>query len=183
MRFNQESSARRHRKLARFSASEHEQATQFFLNVLRQDADSKKPIYIADPWFLPSKNNKFLNMLYLRIFGETTGQQLRVLCSNRGLPDAREWWSSLPSQMTKHVVIRSFMQGKGHGACFHDRYVVTPRRELIVTNSFNGWSEHGVTFAAVESDVYRSEAEDLWARSVESQDSEIVVTEIVPSSV
>ena len=182
LRFNQESSARRHRTLARFSAPDHERATRFFLNVLREDADSNKPIYIADPWFLPSKNDIFLSMLYLRIFGETAGQGLRVLCSNRGLPDARAWWSSIPSQMTNHVVIRSFTPRSGHGVCFHDRYVVTPRREIIVTNSFNGWPEHGVTFAAVESDVYRSEAEDLWARDVESQDAEIVVTEIVPRS-
>ena len=175
---NREVSARQRRVLGRFSAEERGEAAGYFLEILRRDADSKTPIYIADPYFLPVKRDPFLENLYLRIFGETAGQPLRVLCGKLGSEDARRWWCSLPRQVIGHVSVRSFVRRADDKPCFHDRYVVTPTREIIVTNSFNGWSTHGVTVADLPSEVYRSEANKLWAREVGSTDTEVLVTEI-----
>ena len=47
--------------------------------------------------------------------------------------------------------------------CFHDRYLITPAREVLMTNSFNGWNRFGVTFVSIPYGVYRAEAEQLWA--------------------
>ena len=61
---------------------------------------------------------------------------------------------------------------------FHDRFLITPRRELIITHSFNGWHNHGVTFASLPYDVYRAEAEQLWSMDVGSPTAELLVSEI-----
>ena len=177
---NEEVSARQRHILGRFSAEERGEAAEYFLEALRRDADSKTPIYIADPYFLPARRDPFLEHLYLRIFGETSGQPLRVLCGNVGSEDARRWWCSLPRQVIGHVSVRSFVRRADDKPCWHDRYVVTPTREIIVTNSFNGWSTHGVTLAYVSSEVYRSEANKLWSRDVGSTDADVLVTEITP---
>ena len=178
LRSNEEASAKQRKTLGRFSAAQHVDAAAYFLKILQCDADSKTPIYIADPYFLPAKRDPFLESLYLRIFGESVGQPLRVLCGNVGSEDARLWWRSLPKQIIGHVSVRSFVRRDDHQSCFHDRYVVTPKREVIVTNSFNGWAIHGVTLADLPCEVYRTEANELWAKDAGSTDADILVTEV-----
>ena len=178
LRSNEEASARQRKRLGRFSPAQRTDAVAYFLEILQRDADSKTPIYIGDPYFLPAKRDPFLEDLYLRIFGETAGQPLRVLCGNVGSEDARRWWHSLPRQIIGHVSVRSFVRRTEHQSCFHDRYVVTPKREVIVTNSFNGWSVHGVTIADLPSEVYRTQANELWAKDVGCSDTEILVTAV-----
>ena len=33
-------------------------------------------------------------------------------------------------------------------------FLITPRREIIISHSINGWHNHGVTFASLPYDVY-----------------------------
>ena len=61
---------------------------------------------------------------------------------------------------------------------FHDRYLITPEREIIITHSFNGWCEDGVTFISLPYGVYRAEAEQLWSMDLESDTERLFVEEI-----
>ena len=65
------------------------------------------------------------------------------------------------------------------GPDFHDRYLITPEREIIITNSFNGWPKHGVTFVSLPYGVYRAEAERLWSMDIESTKVPLLIREIV----
>ena len=89
--------------------------------------------------------------------------------------------SKYPSILTNHVAVRSVTSKDGKGRdrpAFHDRYLITPDREIIVTHSINGWHEHGVTFATLSYGVYRAEAEELWSLDVGRNKSGVHVEEI-----
>ena len=74
----------------------------------------------------------------------------------------------LPGQIRKHISVRSFLKQGTEKPGFHDRYLITPERELIITNSVSGWAKEGVTFASVDYGVYRAEAEYLWSMKLDS---------------
>ena len=61
---------------------------------------------------------------------------------------------------------------------FHDRYLITPERETVITHSFNGWHEAGVTFIGLPYGVYRAEAEQLWSMKLEADTERLWVQEI-----
>ena len=180
-----EAAARREGNFARFGSDEFKDAVQYFVGLLRQDADQKTPIYLADPYFMTeltddSGKDLRLKALGIEIFAATAGTPLRILCGKKSqrLDEPPPWWSSLPEQITAHVSVRSFLSQNGERRGFHDRFLITPRREIIITHSLNGWQSDGVTFASLAYDVYRAEAERLWSIDPGSTTEDLIVREI-----
>ena len=180
-----EAAARREGNFERFGPDAFEDAVQYFVGLLRQDSDQKTPIYLADPYFMTeltddSGRDLSLKKLCIDIFAATVGTPLRILYTKkRQVPDdSPPWWSSLPEHITAHVSVRSFRNPNGERRGFHDRYLITPKREIIITHSFNGWQRDGVTFASLPYDVYRAEAERLWSIDPDSATADLLVREI-----
>ena len=174
-----EAAARREGNFVRFRPTEFNQAVQHFIGLLRQDSDQTAPIYLADPYFMHRLGGDKGEQLYLNIFAATTGRSLRILCTQMENNDARPWWLNYPNLLTAHVTVRSFLERDERGKPgFHDRYLITPEREVVITHSFNGWDKQGVTFASHPYGVYRAEAEQLWLMDVGSVATPLLVREI-----
>lgn len=185
---DREVDARKDGNFVRFQPEEFEQAALHVVHLLRRDSHRTEPVYLADPYFMPYQQEKTradsdLVQLYLQLFAATTGRSLRILCAQKKNGDARPWWANYPETLTKQVSVRAFLKrdeynpGK-HKPGFHDRYLITPEREIVFTNSFNGWCKHGVTFIGLPYKVYRAEAEQLWSMSCESDTTRLFVEEI-----
>ena len=175
-----EATARRERNFARFGPDEFNKAVQYFIALLRQDrqdSDSTEPVYLADPYFMGRLEGYEGTQLYLDMFTATTGHPLLILCTQKENGNAQPWWSNFPSQITAHVSVRAFRKHDNTPG-FHDRYLITPKREIIITHSFNGWPQNGVTFAGLPYDIYRAEAESLWSMDIGSNTTDLFVEEI-----
>lgn len=180
---NHELDKRRQQVFARFSPGKFNEAIRFFLGLMHVSSNQREPIYIADPYFLKLFKAKGGKTAFLDISEVTSEHQLRVLCCSTKIEVAREFLAKLPRLLISHVQIRSFRKVVNYEksvsvGAFHDRYLITPNSEVIVTHSLNGWRKGGVTFANIPHGVYRAEAERLWALSPESTDESIKVTEI-----
>ena len=138
-----EATARKEDNLARFSPDQFNEATEYFLNLLRQYTYSTDPIYLADPYFIfptPETRDK---KLYLDIFSTTKGRPLRILCGQhcgQGL-----WWSSYPSILASHVTVRGFSTQKDRPA-FHDRFLIHTRKRDIHLPLFQRLEHRGSYF-------------------------------------
>ncbi|MYD60684.1 MAG: hypothetical protein F4079_04580 [Candidatus Dadabacteria bacterium] len=172
-----EADARREGNFARFGPDELNKAIQYFIDLLRQDADRTEPIYLADPYFMGRLKGNRGTQLYLDMFAATTGRPLHILCTQKDNNNVPPWWSSYPNHLTAHVSVRAFRKHDGTPG-FHDRYLITPRREIIITHSLNGWLKDGVTFACLPYGIYRAEAEQLWSMNVGATTTRLLVREI-----
>ena len=172
-----EASARREGNFARFGPNEFEKAVQYFIDLLRQDSDRTEPIYLADRYFMRCLKGDKGTQLYLDMFAATTGRPLRILCTEWENGNVQPWWANYPNQITAHVSVRMFRKHDDTPG-FHDRYLITPKRDIIFTHSFNGWRKDGVTFAGLPYDIYRAEAEALWEMDVGSKSTDLFVQEI-----
>ena len=175
--YEREAAARQEGRLRRFPPSEFDQAVSHFKQLLRGDSDPAAPIYVADPYFMVHLAEEIIR-LYLDIVAATTGRPLHILCGaiENGVAP---WYSRVPKVLTNHVTVRAFLQRSDPPQPgFHDRYLITPEREVLITNSFNGWRKHGVTFVSLPYGVYRAEAEQLWAMDVASASTSLCVEEI-----
>ena len=148
---------------ARFGPDQFDKAVQYFIGLLHQDSDSKEPIYLADRYFMRRLKGDEGTKLYLKMFEATTGRPLRILCTERENGNVQPWWSNYPNQITTHVCVRAFLKSDRCTPGFHDRYLITPKREFIITHSLHGWPKDGVTFAGLPYDIYRAEAVRLWS--------------------
>ena len=111
------------------------------------------------------------------ILSEARGQPLNILCgrweNNRRL--------NYPKSMIAQARVRSFTHADGRGdPAFHDRYLITPAGETIITNSVNGWAKDGVTFHSSPCEVYRAETENLWSLHVGVSGNGVLVREVTP---
>ena len=172
-----EAAARREGNFARFGPDEFGEAVQYFVSLLRQGSDQTAPIYLADPYFMGHLKGDKGAKLYLAMFAATTGRPLRILCTQKENGNAPPWWSSYPNHLTTHVSVRAFHKPDDTPG-FHDRYLITPEREIIITHSINGWPKDGVTFARLPYDIYRAEAESLWEMDIGSKTTDLFVQEI-----
>ena len=179
-----ETSVRREGNFKRFEPDEFDEATQYFISLLRQDSDHVGPIYFADPYFMVRLKGDEGIKLYLDMFAAVTRHRpLRILCSQRdedqdsGNENAQPWWSNYPKQITAHVSVRAFRKQDGLRG-FHDRFLITPEREILITHSLNGWHKDGVTFAQLPYNIYRTEAESLWSMDIGSKTTNLYVEEI-----
>ena len=178
-----EAAARREGNLWRFQDEEFDQAVRRFVHLLERDADQKGPVYLADPYFMDYLQGDDGTRLYLDMFAATAGRPLRILCGKHTDEDKPPWLSTYPKHLTSHLRIRAFLKPGGRTphefkAGFHDRYLITPRQEIVITHSFSGWSEAGVTFVRLPYGVYRAEAERFWSMDVESPADGLVIREI-----
>ena len=163
-----EAKARAERNVVRFGPDEIDGAIDFVIGMLDSSADREEPIYFADPYFMNRLKGQRGARLYLDMFAQTSDGSLRILCGERLTDAAKAWWLRLPRQIRNHISVRSFLKQGSEKPGFHDRYLITPERELIITNSISGWDKEGVTFASVDFGVYRAEAENLWAMNLDS---------------
>ena len=178
-----QSAARRDRHLARFGPDEFAGATDFFIERLTSYEDAKEPIYIGEPYFMNAGTKSDVLDFYMRIFSATSSRPLNILCGFVEELARRPWWRSLPGLMTRHLRVRSFaVPNRDAANYFHDRYVITPDREISITNSFNGWKRSGVTFIQNPFDVYRTEAEYLWSLPEGYEGRSVSVREIYDGS-
>ena len=176
-----EAAARQEGNFARFSPDEFDEAVQYFISLLHQGSDHTGPIYLADRYFMKSfsrAKKERLEQLYLKMFAATTDRSLRILCTERGNGNVQPWWSNYPNLITDHVKVRAFLKQDRSTPGFHDRYLITPEREILITHSLNGWPEGGVTFARLPYDIYRAEAELLWSTDIGSNNTDFFVEEI-----
>ena len=158
--------ARAQGNLGRFEPDQTEEAIDFFLNLLADVWRSAGPIYLAEPYFMQRDFDNTNERIYSSMFARTKGQQLRILSGQRA-PDV--WLSKYPSILTDHVMVRSFTRKNPKGEnkpAFHDRSLITPDKEIIITHSINGWHDDGVTFAVLPYGVYRAQAEELWSLNI-----------------
>ena len=179
--YQREVAARREGNFARFQPAEFDQAVRYFIGLLRQDPDRTTPIYLADPYFMNRLPGEKGERLYLDLFAATAGRSLRILSGEEGNQRkgiAQPWWSSYPNQITGHVSVRTFRFQGTYKRGFHDRYLITPKCEFVITHSINGWSKDGVTFAGLPYDIYRAEAERLWSMDIGSANTELLVRQI-----
>ena len=171
---DRDATARREHGLARFGPHEFDDAVEYFLGLLAEAGFDSDPIYIADPYFTKRGPTAPEQRLYLGMFDATAGTSLRILCGE-GRKNA--WWGNYPAILTDHATVRMFQRPWGKSA-FHDRYLVTPEKEVQISNSFNNWSNAGVTFVALPYGVYGAEAESLWAMRAGTSDEAIHVYEV-----
>lgn len=175
---DREAVARRERNVVRFGPEDFGQAVEHFVSLLLRESDSQDPIYLADPYFMNYLKVRDGHKMYLRVFNATADRTLNVLCADADVARAAPWWSSYPEDLTRHVHVRSFVRQADKRPGFHDRYLITPERETVITHSFKGWYTDGVTFASHPYGVYRAEARRLWMMDVGSTKTPLLVREI-----
>ena len=176
--WQQDRNARSQGNLGRFEPDKTEQAIDFFLSLLADSGYSGGPVYLADPYFMQRNFDDTNERVYSSMFSATRGQQLRILCGQRNTDN---WLSKYLSTLTGHVEVRSVTNKDGKGQdrpAFHDRYLITPEKEIIITHSINGWHDQGVTFATLPYGVYRAEAEELWSLNMGHNNNGIHVEKI-----
>ena len=81
--------------------------------------------------------------------------------------------------LIKQARVRNVTGADGRGKpAFHDRYLITPAGETLITNSVNGWESDGVTFDSHPYGVYRAEAEKFWSLNAGGNGNDILVEEV-----
>lgn len=178
-----EADARKTKELVRFQPHEFDQAVQHVICLLRLDSHRAEPLYLADPYFElyldeSKPENSDLVQLYLEIFAATVGRSLLILSCQKKLDDTRPWWFHYGEKIKRHITVRTFLKHDLHKTGFHDRYLITPEREIIITSSLNGWRQEGVTFISHPHSVYRAEAKLLWEMGLQSDTARLFVEEI-----
>lgn len=166
------------RQLVRFGPGRFRDAASHFLDLVAPDPDRAGPIYLADPCFVGHTMADDVEQLFVEVCGGLRRRPLRILCAEPKPDDAPPWWVGPVKKTAADVTVRTFVNRSDERGCFHDRYLITPHREVLMTNSFNGWNKYGVTFVSLPYGVYRAEAEQLWAMDVESSTSDTLVHEI-----
>jgi hypothetical protein len=170
--------ARAQGNLGRFEPDQTEEAIDYFLNLLGDAWSSEGPIYLAEPYFLQRDRDSTNERIYSGMFAATRGQELRILC---GGGNAYGWLSEYPSVLAGHVAVRSFTSKNRRGEdtpAFHDRYLIIPGEEIIITHSINGWHDDGVTFATLPYGVYQAQAQELWSLNIGDNSNGVHVREI-----
>ena len=173
-----EAGARRDASLVRFGPGRFAEAARHFLYLLSHDSDQPGPTYLADPCFVGHTMADEVARLFMDMCAAIRRRPLRILCAERPANDAPAWWAGYLREIEADVTVRTFVNRSGERGCFHDRYLITPGREVLITNSFNGWSRFGVTFVSLPYGLYRAEAEQLWALDPDSPSSDVLVREI-----
>lgn len=170
-----EKSARERGDVVRFEPGDWQQAIGYIINALRSDVDLSSPSYFADPYFLKENAPLDLHKFLIEMSAATANTGLRILCGPEGtLP---KWWPPSPLNATSDVRIRTFTEQDG-SAAFHDRYLITPKREILISNSVNSWNSSEVVFAKLPFGVYRPVAERYWKMKVGCSTKNIRVEEL-----
>ena len=174
--WEKDQSARQAGDLARFAPEEFAEAVAYITNLIWQQSRAEGPIYFADPYFLGDKVSDAEIELLASLLSATRGRPLKILCGKRSKTLRLEY----PQPLTRHATVKRFTRPGDGRPAFHDRYVITPAGETLITNSVNGWEKRGVTFSTCSHGVYRAEAEKLWLSPVGGNGNDVLVTEANP---
>ena len=175
--FEREAATRREGNFGRFGPDQFDEAVEFFLGLVRRHTYADEPIHLADPYFRSIGVGDRERDLYLRIFDATRDRSLQVLCSPKTRTEpGKQWWADYPKVLTSHVTVRELVNQRARA--FHDRYLVAGDKEILISHSFNGWGEDGVTFVSLPYGVYRAEAEKWWSLDTGLTRDGILVCEV-----
>ena len=178
--FERDAATRREGNFGRFGPDQFDEAVEFFLGLVRRHTYSDEPIHLADPYFRSIVVGDRERDLYLRIFDATRGRSLQILCSPKTRTEpGKQWWADYPKILTSHVTVRELVNQRNQRVCvFHDRYLVAGDKEILISHSFNGWAEDGVTFVCLPYGVYRAEAEEWWTLDAGLTRDDILINEV-----
>ena len=152
------------------------EAINHITDLIREQSRSDGPVYFADPYFLGDKVSDVEIELLASLLSATRGRPLHILCGRRSKALRLEF----PRPLTVQATVKRFIRPGDGRPAFHDRYLITPAGETLITNSVNGWEKQGVTFSTRSHGVYRAEAEKLWLTTVGANGNDVLVTEANP---
>lgn len=187
LQFLQDEKNRKDNNFVLFQSGNFTQAVKHLLYIIQSDAHVSGPIYLADPYFEIDLNEKKPEeseriQAYLSVFSATANSQLRILCGKHFPAGTNPWWvSNYPAALTKHVKVKAILRQNANAEIkpgFHDRYLVTPLNEFVITNSINGWGKHGVTFVRMSYSAFRASIEKFWHWDDKSNAGETYVEEV-----
>ena len=165
--------ARKEGNLYRFSPERADEAIEHLAQLIRPKTSFKGPIYLVDPYLMGESETE-LKML-TAVLSEARGKPLNILCGR--WENGRKL--TYPISLVAQATVRIFTRDDGRQA-FHDRYLITPDGETLITNSVNGWDKYGVTFDSRPYGVYRAEAEQFWSLNVGANGNGVMVEEVDP---
>ena len=159
----------------RFTPEQVDEAVEHLAQLVRPKPGQQGPIYFVDPYFMARSESEV--KVLTAILSEARGQPLNILCgrweNNRRL--------TYPKALVAHATIRSFTRAdERESPAIHDRYLITPAGETIITNSVNGWGKDGVTFHSNPYEIYRAETEELWSLNWGVNRNDVLVREVDP---
>ena len=170
--------ARNEGGLVRFGPEQVEGAIAYIRNLIGLESSSDGPVYFADPHFMGKKFGDTEVKLLTAILAESNGRPLNILLGQSWQKGRK---LEYPRPLAANAAVRIFTRaGERGGPAFHDRYLVTPAGETLITNSVNGWGKHGVTFNRLSHGVYRAEAEYLWSLTPGADENGVLATEVEP---
>lgn len=163
----------------RFGSGRFDDAVRQFLSFITNDARHAEPVYLADPCFGGDFSEVGFAKLFADLCAAINQQPLRVLSAARRPPDGPPWWAHDLGKSRADVRVRSFVNRTSERRCLHDRYLITPAREILMTNSLHRWGRLGVTFVSLPYGTYRAEAERLWGLEPDTPTADVIVREFL----
>ena len=141
----------------RFRRGQVDEAVEHLARLVRPKPGQNGPIYFVDPHFKGESESE-IKVLTAILF-EARGQSLNILSSRWEVGQR----FNFPKSLIAQAKVKSFIHAdERRDPAIHDRYLLTPAGETIITNSVNGWEKDGVTFHSSPHEVYRAETEELW---------------------
>jgi hypothetical protein len=174
--WEKDQAAREAGDIVRFAPERVGEAIEYVTNLIWRQSRSEGPIYFADPYFLGDKVSDAEIELLASLLSATRGRQLNILCGNR----SNSLRLKYPQPLTVQATVKRFARLSDGKPAFHDRYLITPAGETLITNSVNGWEKQGVTFSTSSYGVYRAAAEELWFSRIGGNGGDLSVTEANP---
>ena len=142
----------------RFRREQVDEAVEHLARLVRPKPGQEGAVYFVDPHFKGESDTE-VKVLTAILLG-ARGQSLNILCGRWEV--SRRF--NFPRSLIAQARIKSFTHADERGyPAIHDRYLLTPAGETIITNSVNGWEKDGVTFHSSPHEVYRTETEELWS--------------------
>ena len=174
--WEKDQAAREAGNLVRFAPERVEKAIEYITNLIWRQSRSDGPIYFADPYFLGAKVSDTEIEFLASLLSASRGRPLNILCGKRSSSLRLEY----PPPLTVQATVKRFTRPGDWKPAFHDRYLITPEGETLITNSVNGWEKQGVTFSTSSHGVYRAAAEALWFLPIGGTGGDVSVTEADP---
>ncbi len=163
--------------LYRFSPEKVDEAVGHIEQLVRTNASAEGPIYFADPFLTLESQTEFKAVTAIIVAAR--GRPLYILSGRWKVSQEMNLPKALVSQVKFRNVIVIGADGRRRPA-FHDRYLITPAGETLITHSVNGWESDGVTFSSHAYGVYKAEAENFWSLNAGSNGNNVLVEEVNP---
>ena len=174
--WERDQAARNEGGLVRFGPEQVEGAIAYIRNLIDQESSSEGSVYFADPHFMGESPGDVEVKLLTAILAESRGRPLNILVGQHWKKGRK---LEYPRPLVAKAAVKSFTHAGERGRpAFHDRYLITPAGETLITNSVNGWGKQGVTFNRLSHGVYRAEAEYLWSLTTGADENGVLAEEV-----